>query len=127
MDRKYKAHLHADMEFFGQFLNQLTEVDTAVSGVIENSFCSISLILNIVELHLKLQARCYLAASVKCVIFLTDGFKELLHVVDTCAALYFFQLRDRCVGLLTLALFLDEFAHHGHDTDVMTYGCLDCN
>ena len=115
------------MELFSQFLDQLTEVDTTVSGVIEYSFCSISLIFNIIELHLQFQTRCDLTASVQCVVLLTYGLDELLHVVDSCATVNLFQLADRRIVFLAFALFLDELAHHGHYSDVMSDSCFHRN
>ena len=115
------------MELFGEFLDELTEVDATVGGVVEDGFSPIALILNVVELHIEFQARCNLTATVQGVVFLTDGFEELLHVVDTSTAVNLFELRHRSVILFAFALFLDELAHHGHYADVVSDGCLHRN
>ena len=115
------------MKLFSQSFNQLTEIHAAIGGVIENSFCLIPLIFNVIQLHLKLQTRCYLAAAVQSVFLLADGFEELLHIVDARATVNFPQFTYRSVVFLAFALFLDEFAHHCHNADVVSDGCLNRN
>ncbi|MPM78834.1 hypothetical protein SDC9_125849 [bioreactor metagenome] len=51
----YLAHFNTDLEFIGHNLYELSEINTILGSVIENSFRSISLKLHIIEFHVKIQ------------------------------------------------------------------------
>ena len=47
-------HLDADAERLGIDLNQLPEIDTSVSNIVEDGFASVALVLHVTNLHLEL-------------------------------------------------------------------------
>ena len=47
-------HLDADAERLGIDLNQLSEIDTSVSNIVEDGFASVALVLHVTNLHLEL-------------------------------------------------------------------------
>ena len=73
-------HFNADTESFGKYLNQLAEVHTLVSNVVENSLVAVALIFHITDFHIQIQVQRNLAGTDHGRMFLCFRFVELLHI-----------------------------------------------
>ena len=112
-------HFNTDTESFGKYLNQLAEVHTFVSNVVEDGLIAVALIFHITDFHIQVQVQCDLAGTDHGRMFLCFRFVEFLHIHRFCFpvdSLYFNISLE--VGLLHLQR--DESSRQGYDADVMS-------
>ncbi len=79
----YLLHLDAHLECIGQYLDELTEVDSLVGNIIEYRLVAVALILDVADFHVELEALGNLARAYHGVVLAGAGFLILLQVVGT--------------------------------------------
>ena len=73
-------HLDTDMEGIGKHLDELAEVHTLISDIVEDSLVAIALILHVADFHLQAQVLGYLTALDHGVVFAALGLLCLVEV-----------------------------------------------
>ena len=106
------------MEGGGKVLDELPEVYTLVSDVVEDGLVAVALILHITNLHLQSEVLGNLATLNHCGVFAALGLLELVHIHGTRDAVDALDVVGTLqVGFLHLQL--DQSTSQRHHTDVV--------
>ena len=117
-------HLDADVEPFGEDLDQLAEIDPLVGDVVEDRLDFVALVLYVADLHVEPHLGCDLTRGDHCLVFEGNGLLPTLDVVGFGQAVDLLEFA--VVGVESNAPHLLGYhvARQGDDADIVAGRCL---
>ena len=105
LSRTNLLHLNPYVECVGKYLDELSEIHTLVSDIVEYGLVAVALIFHVTDFHLKSKVFSYLSALNHCAMLTSFGFIILVHVCWTGYTVYALDVISRLeVGFLYLQL-----------------------
>ena len=119
----YLLHLDTHVESFGQYLDELPEVDTFVGDIVEYCLVAVALVFHVAYLHLQAEVFGYLPAFYHGLVFAAFCFAILFHIYRACQPVHAFYVVCRPqIGLFQLHFY--QTARERHHSDVVSGICF---
>ena len=111
------------MESLGENLDELSEVNTFVCDVIEDSLVAVALVFHVTDFHLQSEVFSYLSAFNHGVVFPGLSLPVLIHVDGSCNSVYPLDIVSR-LEVSLFNLFFHEASSECHYADVVSWVSL---